>query len=58
VKLRILFTIALLCAAVASVQSVHAATITVVNTNDSGAVSLRQALADADDGDSFFEELV
>src|SRR5439155_897845 len=42
----------LLCAGVASVQSVHAATITVVNTNDSGAGSLRQALADANDGDT------
>ena len=57
-KLRILFTIALLCAAVAIVQSVHAATITIVNTNDSGAVSLSQALADADDCDSFFAKLV
>src|SRR6266498_3148573 len=30
----------------------HAATITVTNTNDSGAGSLRQALADANDGDT------
>ena len=30
----------------------HAATITVSNTNDSGAGSLRQALADASDGDT------
>jgi hypothetical protein len=44
--------ITLLCAAMASVQSVHAATITVINTNDSGAGSLRQALADANDGDT------
>jgi hypothetical protein len=55
-KVRILFTIALLCAAVASVQSAHAATITIVNTSDSGAVSLSQALANAND--SFFPELV
>jgi hypothetical protein len=32
--------------------SVEAATITVLNTNDNGAGSLRQALADADDGDT------
>jgi hypothetical protein len=31
---------------------VHAATITVMNTNDSGTGSLRQALADANDGDT------
>jgi len=30
----------------------HAATITVINTNDSGPGSLRQALADASDGDT------
>src|SRR6266496_133247 len=30
----------------------HAATITVTNTNDSGAGSLRQALADANNGDT------
>jgi len=44
--------IALLCAAMTSVQNDHAATITVTNTNDSGAGSLRQALADANDGDT------
>ena len=32
--------------------STHAATITVTNTNDSGAGSLRQALASANDGDT------
>src|SRR6476660_2056215 len=32
--------------------STHAATITVANTNDSGAGSLRQAIADANDGDT------
>ena len=32
--------------------STHAATITVTNTNDTGAGSLRQALADARDGDT------
>ena len=36
----------------ASVQTVHSATSTVINTNDSGAGSLRQALADANDGDT------
>jgi hypothetical protein len=30
----------------------HAATITVTNTNDSGSGSLRQALVDANDGDT------
>jgi len=39
----------LLCAAAIIVE---ATTITVTNTNDSGPGSLRQALADADDGDS------
>ena len=40
-----LILITLLCAAIAGLQSVHAATITVMNTNDSGMGSLRQALA-------------
>jgi Chlamydia polymorphic membrane protein (Chlamydia_PMP) repeat len=44
--------ITLLFAAMASVQSVHAATITVTNTNDSGAGSLRQAISDAAAGDT------
>ena len=44
------FAIGLLLYAVA--LPVHAATITVTNTNDSGAGSLRQALAVAHDGDS------
>ena len=48
--IRFLFT--LLCAAITSVQSIHAATITVTNTNDSGPGSLRQALVDANDGDT------
>jgi hypothetical protein len=39
----------LLCAAA---MTTHAVTITVINTNDSGAGSLRQALADANDGDT------
>src|SRR6266700_1391293 len=51
-KPRILFLIALLCAAIASLQGVHAATITVINTNDSGPGSLRGALASAVDGDT------
>jgi hypothetical protein len=44
------FAIGLLLYAVA--LPVHAATITVTNTNDSGPGSLRQALADANDGDT------
>ncbi len=52
VKTRILFLFTLLCAAVASVQIVHAATITVANTLDSGAGSLRDALAAGNDGDT------
>ena len=51
-KPRILLLFALLCAAVGSVQLVNAATFTAINTNDSGAGSLRQALADANDGDT------
>lgn len=51
-RIRILFLVTLFCAAMASVQIVHAATITVMNTNDSGASSLRQTLADANDGDT------
>jgi predicted outer membrane repeat protein len=58
-KTRILFLITLLCAAIAGVQIVDAATITVINTNDSGAGSLRQALADTNDGDTIdFDALV
>jgi hypothetical protein len=45
-----IFTV--LLAAMASVQSVQAIAITVMNTNDSGTGSLRQALADANDGDT------
>jgi len=44
------FAIALLLYAVA--LSVHGATITVTNTNDSGPGSLRQALANANNGDT------
>src|SRR5881275_1035910 len=44
------FAIGLLLYAVAI--PVHATTITVTNTNDSGPGSLRQALADASDGDT------
>ncbi len=50
-KKRILILFTLLGAAISSVQSVHAATITVTNLNDSGPGSLRQALADANSGD-------
>src|SRR6266550_4102785 len=52
VKTRILFPLTLLCAAIASLQIVHAATITVTSTADSGANTLRQALANANDGDT------
>src|SRR2546428_4332446 len=41
--------VVLLCAVA---NPAHAATITVTNTNDSGAGSLRQALADANNGDT------
>ena len=41
--IRFLFT--LLCAAVASLQIVHASTLTVTNTSDSGVGSLRGVLA-------------
>ena len=47
VIVRICF--ALLCAIAISA---HATTITVINTNDSGPGSLRQALADANNGDT------
>src|SRR6266566_9429187 len=52
VKTRILFLIPLLFAAMASAQNLHAATITVTSTADSGANTLRQALADSNDGDT------
>src|SRR5437667_444405 len=52
VKTRILFVITLLFAAMASVQIVHAATITVTSTADSGVGTLREALASASDGDT------
>ena len=48
--IRFLFT--LLCAAVASLQIVHASTLTVTNTSDSGVGSLRGVLASALDGDT------
>ena len=48
----VLILITLLCAAMASVQSAHAATIVVTNTNDSGPGSLRNALGVANDGDT------
>jgi hypothetical protein len=38
--------------ALAGAERAHAANITVSNTNDSGSGSLRQALADANDGDT------
>jgi hypothetical protein len=47
--LRVLICSLLLCAIGSAAQ---ATTITVINTNDSGAGSLRQALADANDGDT------
>jgi hypothetical protein len=47
---RIVFAICLSAFCLAS--STYAATLTVTNTNDSGAGSLRQAIADANDGDT------
>jgi hypothetical protein len=52
VHLASVATIAFLLAGTANMQSVQAATVTVTNTNDSGAGSLRQALVDASDGDT------
>ena len=52
VKARILFLGGLVGAAFVSLPSAQTATITVTNTNDSGAGSLRQALADANNGDT------
>jgi len=49
---RILLLIALLGAAAIGLPSLAGATITVVNTNDNGPGSLRQAIADAVDGDT------
>ena len=46
-----IFAIAVLLLA-ATTMSAHAATITVTNRNDSGSGSLRQALVDANDGDT------
>ena len=51
-KARILFLSALVGAAFVWLPIAQAATITVTNTNDSGAGSLRQALADANNGDT------
>jgi cell division septation protein DedD len=51
-KARILFLSALIGAAIMSLPGVQAATITVINTNDSGPGSLRQALSDANNGDT------
>ena len=49
---RILLLIALLGAAAVGSSSLDAATITVINTNDSGPGSLRQALAKAHNEDA------
>ena len=51
-KTRILTFFTLVCAAIASVQSAYPAIIPVTNGNDSGAGSLRQALINANDGDT------
>src|SRR2546430_12263221 len=48
-RLSVSICFVLVCAVVISV---HANVITVTNTNDSGPGSLRQALADANDGDT------
>ena len=49
---RNLVLIALLGAAAIGLPSLRGATITVINTNDNGPGSLRQAVADAVDGDT------
>jgi len=49
---RNLLLIALLGVAAVSLPSLRGATFTVINTNDSGTGSLRQALADSVDGDT------
>jgi predicted outer membrane repeat protein len=51
-KTRIRFLITLLCAAAATVQMAHAAIIQVTNPNNSGPGTLRQALRNANDGDT------
>jgi hypothetical protein len=48
-NLRVAICLALVCSVS---MSAYAATITVINTNDSGPGSLRQALAIANDGDT------
>ena len=50
--------ITLIGAAMVSVQNARSATITVTYTNDSGGGSLRQALADANDGDTINFSLI
>src|SRR5262249_47783211 len=49
---RILLLIALLSMGAVGLPNLRAATFTVINTNDNGTGSLRQALADAVDGDT------
>jgi len=51
-KTPIRFFFTLLCAAIASLPSVHATTLTVTNLSDSGVGSLRGELAFASDGDT------
>src|SRR5262249_51220168 len=50
--LRRAFFVLAIAVALLDLPSLQAATITVANTNDSGAGSLRQAIADANDGDT------
>jgi hypothetical protein len=49
---RIILLIALLCVAAVGLPSLDGATITVISTNEDGPGSLRQAMADAHDGDT------
>ena len=52
VRVRIILLIALLGAAALDLSSVRGATITVTDITDSGVGSLRQALTDANNGDT------
>jgi hypothetical protein len=52
IRQRLLFCLVLLFLALAGGQNLYAANVTVTNTNDSGACSLRQAISDAGNEDT------